>query len=212
VAEQAGRRNVRRTGGYRSCTVSAPGILGAVERFLCDHFGQLPKRASVSFVGVDPIEVLRFEPIPGELAYLTLGMSGRPMTSAVEVMLSSDGPRAELMLHVRDAGQEYADAWRQLAVLAAAPTVEGVVYRTDMTVDLGAPMAARSRCSGGVLDLSPVGPIATPAGEVEVLQLVPATQAELAWCRVRGAAALRERWIGQHVDLLDLGRRAASLD
>ena len=37
-------------------------------------------RASVSFVGVDPIEVLRFEPIPGERAYVSLGMSRHPMT------------------------------------------------------------------------------------------------------------------------------------
>ena len=42
-------------------------------------------RASVSFVGVDPIQVLRFEPIPGELAYLTLGMSALPMTAAAEL-------------------------------------------------------------------------------------------------------------------------------
>jgi len=47
---------------------------------------------------------------------------------------------------------------------------------------------------------------------VDVLQVVPATQNELAWCRVRGAAALRERWTAQHVDLLDLGRRTVVLD
>ena len=29
---------------------------------LSEHFGQRPARASVSFVGVEPIEVLRFEP------------------------------------------------------------------------------------------------------------------------------------------------------
>lgn len=184
----------------------------AVESFLRDHFGQAPRRASVSFVGVDRIEVLRFEPIPGELAYITLGMSGRPMTAAAEVLMAADGPRAELMLHVRDAGDGFTDAWRQLALLAAAPTVEGVVYRADMSVDLGVPIATGSLCTGGVLGESPLERIVTPAGEVEVLQIVAATTTELAWCRVRGAAALRDRWVGHHVDLLDLGRRAVSLD
>jgi len=198
--------------GYRSCTVSAPSILDEVERAVSDHFGQTPKRASVSFVGVDPIQVLRFEPIPGELAYVTLGMSALPMTAAAEVLVSPDGPRAELMLHLREGSPGFSDVWRQLAVLAAAPAVEGVVYRADMTVDLGVALAGGSSCTGGVLDNSPLLPVVTSAGTVAVLQVVPATQNELAWCRVRGAAALRERWTAQQVDLLDLGRRAVVLD
>jgi hypothetical protein len=44
-----------------------------------------------------------------------------------------------------------------------------------------------------------------------VLQVVPATATELAWCRVHGSAALRERWAEQHTDLLDLERAAADL-
>src|SRR5262249_4664417 len=116
-----------------------------------DHFGQTPVRASMSFVGVEPIEVLRFEPIPDEWAYLTLGMSRRPMPASDALVQSQDGPRAELMLHVRAAGGQFDDAWRQLAVLAAAPAVEGVVYVPDMTVDLGQPIAAGSRCTGGVI-------------------------------------------------------------
>ena len=43
-------------------------------------------------------------------------------------MRRRDGPRAELMLHLRDPADEHADVWRRLAVLAAAPAVEGVVY------------------------------------------------------------------------------------
>jgi len=167
-----------------------------------DHFGHHPVRASVSFLGVEPIEVLRFEPIPDEWAYLTLGMSRRPMTAADAMVQAEDGPRAELMLHVRQSGGQFDDVWRQLAVLAAAPAVEGVVYVPDMTVDLGQPFAAGSRCVGGVITESVLD---------RVLQVVPATSTELAWSRVHGTAALRERWAEHHSDLLDLGRAAVPL-
>src|ERR1700710_2665399 len=94
-------------------------VLVEVESALVEHFGHRPVRASVSFVGVDPIEVLRFEPIPGERAYVSLGMSRHPMTGAEQTMLTSSGPRAELMLHLDDPGDEYADVWRRVALLAA---------------------------------------------------------------------------------------------
>jgi len=191
--------------------VSSP-VLLAVEAVLVEHFGAVPARASVSFVGVDPIEVLRFEPIPGERAYVSLGLARHPMTRADAAVQAVDGPRAELLLHLRDPADEFADVWRRLAVLAAAPAVEGVVYSPGMSVDLGEPLAAGSACTGVVLTESPLGDVPTPAGPVTVLQAFPATSTELAWCRVRGAAALRERWDGQDVDALDLRRRAARLD
>jgi hypothetical protein len=192
--------------------VSRPDVLVEIDRALADHFGQVPARAALSFVGVQPIEVLRFEPVPGELAYLSLGMARGPMTSASEPAVAASGPRAELMLHVRAAGERFQDVWRQLAVLAAAPVVEGVVYVDGMTVDVGQPLAAQSRCSGAVVVPSPLAPIDTDAGPVAVLQLIPATSTELAWCRVHGAASLRERWSQARTDLLDLGRPAVGLD
>lgn len=191
-------------------TVPAP--LDEVENALRRHFGQLPARASVSFVGLEPIDVLRFEPTPGELAYLSLGMSRHPMTDAAAGVLDAGGPRAELMLHVRDGAGRFADVWRRLAVLAAAPSVDGVVYRPGLTIDLGAPLAAGSRCTGAVITQAPVPPIEVGSGPapamqpVAVLRAVPATAAELAWARARGGAALLERWHQQATDLLDLGR------
>jgi hypothetical protein len=165
----------------------------------------------MSFLGVEPIDVLRFEPIPGEVAYLSLGMSRHPMSapSSVEIV-PTHGPRAEFMLHVREAGG-HADAWRQLAVLAAAPAVEGVVYSPGMTVDLGQPLATGSRCTGVVVLESAIAPIDTEGGPVDVFSATPATSTELAFSRVHGSAALRERWASQLIDLLDLGRRAADL-
>ncbi|MDT4939016.1 MAG: hypothetical protein QOG80_2687 [Pseudonocardiales bacterium] len=188
------------------------GDLQIVELALREHFGQPPVRASVSFVGVEPIEVLRFEPVPDEVAYLSLGMSRHPMTSAAESVRTAEGPRAELMLHVRATSRGVDEAWRRLAVLAAAPVVEAVVYVPDMTVDLGEPLAAGSRCTGVVVTGSPLAAIETEAGPVDILQVLPATSTELAWARVHGTPALRERWNEQHCELLDLGRRAVPLD
>ena len=187
-------------------------MLAQVESALVEHFGQSPVRASISFVGVDPIEVLRFEPIPGERAYLSLGMSRHPMTSAAESIQSADGPRAELMLHVADPTDQFTDVWRQLAVLAAAPAVEGVVYASAMTVDLGQPLAVGSLCTGVVLAPAAVLPVPTELGRVDILLATPATQNELAWSRVRGSAALHERWSEHGVDLLDLARAGVDLD
>jgi hypothetical protein len=185
--------------------------LEAVEAAVRRHFGQLPRRASVSFVGVDPIEVLRFEPAPDERAYLSLGMARHVMTSASVQLRGRHGPRAELILHVRDGAHEYVDVWRQLALLAAAPAVEGIVYTVGMTVDLGQAIAAGSRCTGCLVIEAPIGPVPAATGPVAVLQVIPATGTELAWCRVHGSRALRRRWADQGTDLLDLRRPAACL-
>ncbi len=192
--------------------MTGPGVLADVERALVGHFAHEPQRASVSFVGVDPIEVLRFEPIPGERAYVTLGMSRQPMTGAAESVLAADGPRAELVLHLRDPTDAYADVWRRLAVLAAAPVVEGVVYAPDMSVDLGEPLAPDLSGTGVLVEPWVEPAVQTGAGPVAMLQVTPATQTELAWCRVRGAAALREQWTRHAVDLLDPTRRSVPFD
>jgi hypothetical protein len=187
-------------------------VLQAVEGALIEHFGHRPVRASVSFVGVDPIEILRFEPIPGERAYVSLGMSRHPMTGAEQSMLASAGPRAELMLHLDDPADQHADVWRRVALLAATPAVEGVVYTEGLSVELGEPLVPRSACVGVVVAQSPLDAVVVGDSRVEILQVVPATSNELAWCRVRGSAALRERWAERETDLLDLMRRSVELD
>lgn len=190
--------------------VAGDDVLDSVSAALRDHFGQSPPVASVTFLGVEPINVLRFEPIPGEIAYLSLGMSRHPMTASNDVVVSTDGPRAELMLSVR-ADDRFADVWRRLAVLAAAPAVEGVVYAPGMTVDTGQPLAPGSRCTGGVVTESAVAAVATSAGAVQIYAVVPATSTELAWSRVHGTEALLQRWQASRTDLLDLARNAVQL-
>jgi hypothetical protein len=187
-------------------------VLSSVEAALQDHFAQPPAKASVSFLGVEPIDVLRFEPIPDEVAYASLGMSRRPMTAPGEPVRTDTGPRAELMLHLHATTVGSDEVWRHVALLAAAPDVEGVVYVAGMTVDLGEPLAAGSVCTGFVVGESPVDSVATDAGDVAILQVVPATSTELAWARVHGTPALRQRWAEHHSDLLDLGRRPVPLD
>lgn len=186
--------------------------MAAVESALASHFGHRPQRATVSFVGVDPIDVLRFEPIPGERAYVSSGMSRHPMTGADAAVLSADGPRAELLLHLVDPTDRLADVWRRVALLAAAPAVEGVVYRAGLTVELGEPLVAGSRCVGIVVTESPVDAVEVDAVTVDVLQIVPATSTELAWARVRGGAALLERWRDTGTDLTDLLRGPVTLE
>lgn len=181
---------------------------GQVERALAEHFGHHPQRASVSFLGVEPVEVLRFEAVPGEYAYVTLGMSRHPMTGADEPVRSSDGPRAELLLQVRERRDSHREVWRKLAVLAAAPAVEGLVHRAGATVDLGEPLTAGSRCTGVVVTDSAIPAV----GAIEILQVLPATASELAWARVRGSAALRERWTAAGTDLRNLDRPTVALD
>lgn len=183
-----------------------------MEGALVEHFGRQPQRASVSFVGVEPIDVLRFQGPGDEWCYASLGMSRHPMTAVNEAVQRRDGPRAELMLRLRDPLYRFAEVWRQLALLAAAPAVEGVVYAANMSVDLGQPLAAGSLCTGVLVRESALAPIQTDVGPVTVLQVFPATATELAWCRVRGGPALAQRWSEAGTDLSDLGRSPVELE
>jgi hypothetical protein len=180
-------------------------VLAAVEQALTEHFGAPPARASVSFVGVEPIEVLRFATSDG-LALITLGMSRRPMPEI--------GVRAELVVTLHDRPVNGGELWRRLAVLAAAPVVEEVAYRPGMTIDLGVPLDPSSICTGGVVaesDLAGLSAVSTMAGEVTLLRFIPATSSELAFSRVQGAVALHERWQSAGVDLRNLSRSTVDL-
>jgi len=182
-------------------------VLASVELALRAVFAAIPVRASTSFLGVEPIEVLRFDSGP-VLSYVTLGMSRRPMTPGSAGVIDDDGPRAELLVQTRGDG---GGLWRRLMILAAAPVVEGVVYVEGVTVDLGVGLDVGSACTGGLVVNSALPPALTPAGPVDVLRVVPATSSELAWSRVHGSDALRRRWDEQATDLLDLGRRGVDL-
>lgn len=184
-------------------------VLHLVEAAYRQHFEIEPARASVSFLGVDPIEVLRYPEGPTD-HYLTLGMSRHPMADPGDaVIATASAPRAELLLSATGRPD---GLWRALAVLAAAPAVEGAVYQAGNRIDLGEPLCAGSRCSGVVLAASELQPI-TVAGmaDVQVLRVLPATATELAWARVHGSEQLRQRWQAAGTELANLMRDAVAL-
>jgi len=184
-------------------------ILALVEAAYRQHFEVLPARASVSFVGVDPIEVLRYS--DGAVDhYLTLGMARHPMADPAEaVVATSTAPRAELLLIAAGRPDRL---WHALAVLAAAPAVEGAVYLPGNRIDLGEPLSPGSRCTGAVLVGSQVQPVAVSGtADVQVLRVLPATQTELAWARVHGSEQLHRRWQDTNTDLTNLLRDPVDL-
>ncbi|MGI8667004.1 MAG: suppressor of fused domain protein [Jatrophihabitans sp.] len=190
-------------------------ILAAVEDAYRQHFELEPARASITFVGVEPIEVLRFDGVseadPAPLVhYLSLGMSRYPMTDPAEIVVDELlGPRAELLLTTRGITGEI---WRQLAVLAAAPAVEAARYSAGSRVDLGQPLVAGTRCTGGILIEGPLRPIAIDGlSSIELLRLLPATANELAWARVHGSEELIDRWTDAGLDLTDLMRDSVAV-
>lgn len=187
-----------------------------VEERLCSVFGAPDARAAVTFVGADRIEVLRFA--DGDLLrYATLGMSAQPMADPLATAVDPvRGPRAELLLTVRAGAADTAGVLRPLAVLAASPQVEGVVVAPGNSLDVGEPLWPGAPFSavlvgegGGLVDDLV---LEEPMDPVRFLPLLPMTAHEAAWKRVRGAAALQERWLAAGTDLRDPGRGSVALD
>ncbi|NUU22849.1 MAG: suppressor of fused domain protein [Streptomycetaceae bacterium] len=191
-----------------------PDPVPAVEAHLAAAFGEPSGRASVTFVGTDRIEVLRFGPDPeGVVRYATLGMCRAPMTDPAAALADPvRGPRAELVLSVRGA---HDSVLRPLAILGASPQVEGVVVAPGASLDVGGPLWDGAAFSA-VLVAEPGGlvgdlPLPEPAEPVRFLPVLPMTAAEAAWKRVHGASALEELWLKNGTDLRDPKRRAVPL-
>ncbi|MEY9843982.1 suppressor of fused domain protein [Streptacidiphilus sp. MAP5-3] len=188
-------------------------VLAAVEARLISTFGEPDGRASVTFLGTERIEVLRFPQAEGLYRYATLGMSTAPMadpTSAVADPVS--GPRAELVVTVRGGRDELL---RPLATLAASPQVEGLVVAPGASLDLGDPLWPGAPFTG-FLVAEPGGlvedlDLPEPADPVRFLPLLPMTPNEAAYKRVHGAAELQERWLRHGTDLRDPARTSVPL-
>lgn len=192
--------------------------LGMVAGHLRDHFSSLgmdsePDVASVTFLGVERIDVLRFGPdARGVLHYVTLGCSRYPMADpSAPVADPLVGPRAEMALSLR-AGAPSTGLARSLAVIAATPAVEGVVLCPGALVDLSAPLWAGAPFTAVLLGDSDIQKVALPAPSdpVTFLSAVPITQTEGAWVRLKGAEAMRQAWADDRVDVLDPLRPASS--
>lgn len=188
--------------------------LDLVRAHLRGRFGDEPDSASVTFLGTEPIEVLRFRG-GGLVHYVSLGCSRHPMTDPTEVVADPlRGPRAEIVLRLRDPGPATGIV-RSLAVLAATPAVDGVVLVPDALIDLGSPLWAwptgRVPFTAVLLGDSDIPdlPLDPPRDPVKFLSATPTTATEAAWVRLKGAEAMRQAWINDGVDVLDPKRPAA---
>jgi hypothetical protein len=170
----------------------------------------------VTFLGAEPIEVLRFLPgADGVVHYVSLGCSRHPMADRAAIVADPQrGPRAEVVLRLRNPGQISRLA-HSLAILAATPEVDGVVLAEDALIDLGAPLwekpsgpASFTAILLGRSDI-PDLPLDPPRDPVRFLSATPITATEAAWVRLRGADAMREAWRSDGVDVLDPNRPAA---
>jgi hypothetical protein len=175
-----------------------------------------PDAASVTFLGVERIEVLRFGPsTDGIVHYASLGCSRHPMTDPGAAATDPlRGPRAEVVVSM--SGVNAPGLARSVAVLAAAPAVEGLVLEPDALVDLSGPLwtqqSGPAPFTAFLLGRSDIDDLAlTPPREpVVFLAAVPITATEAAWVRLKGADAMRQAWRQDGVDILDPRRRASS--
>jgi Suppressor of fused protein (SUFU) len=191
-------------------------VLDAVREHLRATFTGPVVSASVTFLGLEPLEVLRFGPDPnGVVRYATVGISRRAMHPPTAAVIDPDrGPRAELVLSLRPARD---DVLRSLAVLAATPDVEGVVLAAGVTLDLLTPLWPGARLSatllaepGGLvpdLDLGAAGDGVQP---VRFYPVLPMTAAEAALSRAKGPALIRQLWLDAGTDLRDPDRGDAT--
>ncbi len=169
-----------------------------------------PQKASVTFLGVEPMDVLRFE-TDSQVVYASLGCARHPMSDPTD--LASDalrGPRAEVVIRM-SRERELPGLHRSLALLAAAPSVEGIVLVPDALIDLGEPLWSGSSCTAVVLEPDAIADLALaePMSPVTFLRAVPVTGNEAAWVRLRGVDALRRAWDEAGIDVGDPDRIAA---
>jgi Suppressor of fused protein (SUFU) len=214
-------------------------VLAEVRAHLREHFVRAgitaePDAASVTFLGTERIDVLRFGPCPdGVYHYVSLGCSRHPMFDPTELVTDAlRGPRAEVVVALR--GPTPAGLHRSVAILAAASAVEGVMLEPDALVDLESPLwdvpsppgrPPALRAGGAPSAPAPRGapftafllgrigiddvPLPAPRPPVTVLSATPITGTEAAWVRLKGADAMREAWAQDGVDVLDPSRPAA---
>jgi hypothetical protein len=184
--------------------VTGDEVVSRVEAHLRDVLGPDAGRAGVTFLGMDPIEVLRFAG-DGGVTYVTLGMSRTPLPDPAATVLTDEGPRAELLLSLRSPRD---DVVRALAVLAASPFVENATVAPGAALDTSTPLWPGARFTAVLVTEAGEVP---DAGDVAFYRAIPMTANEAAFKRVHGAAALEERWLAYGADPRDPDRAEVPL-
>lgn len=185
-------------------------VLDTVRARLVGAYGTEPQEASVTFLGAAPIRVLRFvHPGSDLVRYVTLGCSAEPMGDPSALVPDPAGPRAELAMSLRGGVDGVV---RALAVLAAAPAVEGLILAEGALVDLGEPLWPGAAFTAVVLREPEVPDVELDgdAAPVRVLRAVPVTHTEAAWVRLKGADELEAAWREAGVDVTDPARPAVN--
>lgn len=185
-------------------------VLDTVRDHLVEHFGPDPQEASVTFLGASPVRILRFVDIEsGVVRYVSLGCSADPMGDPSALVPDPTAPRAEICLVLRGGVDGLV---RALAVLAAAPAVEGLILAEGALIDLGEPLWPGSSFTAVVLRAPEIPDVELPgeAAPVRVFRAVPVTHTEAAWVRMKGAAELEDAWAEAGIDVTDAGRSAVN--
>lgn len=161
-----------------------------------------PDAASVTFLGLQPIDVLRFGPDSEDVShYVSVGGSRHwghlPLAG-------EEGTPAEVVISLRTSAHLPGLA-RSVAVVAAAPAVEGLVLTPDALVDLGQPLWKGAPFTAVLLGASDIAPL----DRVEFLSATPITPTEAAWIRLKGVDPMCKAWDEDGVDVLDPNRPAA---
>lgn len=191
-------------------------VISSVRAHLVAQIGdENPRPYSVTFLGLESLEVLTFLPRQDAFArFATLGCSRYPMSDPSEMIADATrGPRAELILITRVFDGIDTSFLQNIAKLAASPSVEGVVLRPDLLLDIGEPLWKGAPFTAVLLGDSEIEDLVLPepADPVQFLQLVPITSTEAAWVRLRGAEALRDAWKEAGIDVRDPARSAVTL-
>lgn len=192
-------------------------VLAQVRAHVREHFAAAgitaePDSASVTFLGTETIEILRFGPdlrSDGLYHYVSLGCSRHPMLDPAEMVTDVRGPRAEVTVALR--GPAPRGLSRSIAIVAAAPAVEGLILEPDALLDLETPLWDGAPFTAFLLgrsDIDEVG-LTGPLQPVTLFSATPITATEAAWVRLKGADAMREAWAQDGVDVLDPARKAA---
>lgn len=192
---------------------SSPGpnaVLEAVRAHLERQYGPEPQEASVTFLGAPPIQILRFVDVEtGLVRYVSLGCSAEPMGDPSALVPDPTAPRAELSVTLRGGVDGLV---RSLAVIAAAPAVEGLVLAEGALIDLGEPLWPGAAFTAVILRAPEIPDVELPgdAAPVTVFRAVPVTHTEAAWVRMKGAAELEEAWAEAGIDVTDSARSAVN--
>lgn len=161
-----------------------------------------PDAASITFLGVEPIHVLRFGPDPaGVTHYVSVGGSRQ---RGHHPLAGDEGTPTEVVIGLRGIAHLPGLA-RSVAVVAAAPAVEGLVLTPDALVDLGQPLWKGAPFTAVLLGASDIAAV----DGIDFLTATPVTATEAAWVRLKGVDAMRRAWREDGVDVLDPDRAAA---